>query len=74
MKTRRQERISGPASLRADDQAPEFTHTAPDGQSVSLAAQLRRGPLILSFLDGPHPGDSRPALGSQPLAIARRRV
>jgi peroxiredoxin len=52
MKTRRPERISGAASLRAGDRAPAFTLTAADGESVSLAAHLRKGPVILSFLDG----------------------
>lgn len=60
MKTRRQERISGAASLRAGDQAPEFTHTAPDGQSVSLAASI---PATVALI-----------FGSQLLATARRRV
>jgi peroxiredoxin len=50
--TRRQERIGGAASRRAGDHAPEFTLAATDGQTVSLAAQLRKGPVILCFLDG----------------------
>ena len=52
MNTRRQEKVGGAPSLRAGDQAPDLTLTAHDGQSVSLVAQLRKGPVILCFLDG----------------------
>ena len=56
MRTRKQGRIGGAASLRAGDHAPAFTLTAADGASVSLAAQLRKEPVILAFVDGWTPG------------------
>ena len=56
MRTRKQGRIGGAASLRAGDRAPAFTLTALDGASVSLATQLRTAPVVLCFVDGWNPG------------------
>ena len=58
MDMRRHGKRSGAAGLRAGDRAPDFTLTAYDGQAMSLAAELRKGPVILSFLDGRRPGDA----------------
>lgn len=37
---------------KAGDKAPEFTLKDPDGQSVSLAELLAKGPLVVSFYRG----------------------
>jgi peroxiredoxin len=39
-------------ALRAGDKAPEFTLEDPDGNSVSSAELLAKGPLVLSFYRG----------------------
>jgi peroxiredoxin len=54
MDGRRQERTGGTASLRAGDKARDFTLTADDGQVVSLTAELRKKPVVVSFLDNRH--------------------
>ena len=58
MDGRRQERTGGTASLRAGDKARDFTLTADDGQAVSLTAELRKRPVVLSFLDNRHRADT----------------
>jgi peroxiredoxin len=54
---RRQERTGGTVSLRAGDKARDFTLTA-DGQAVSLTAELRKRPVVLSFLDSRRGADA----------------
>lgn len=39
-------------ALKAGDQAPEFTLNDPEGNPVSSAELLRKGPLVLSFYRG----------------------
>jgi peroxiredoxin len=39
-------------ALKAGDRAPTFTLNDPDGQPVSSAELLRRGPLVISFYRG----------------------
>ncbi|MEC5218123.1 peroxiredoxin [Actimicrobium sp. GrIS 1.19] len=39
-------------ALKVGDKAPAFTLTDPDGQTVSSAALLAKGPLVLSFYRG----------------------
>jgi peroxiredoxin len=40
-------------ALRAGDHAPDFTLPDHDGRLASLATRLERGPVVLSFLEGP---------------------
>ncbi|MCJ2133257.1 AhpC/TSA family protein [Methylobacterium sp. J-026] len=39
-------------TLKAGDRAPSFTLTDPEGQRISSAALLKRGPLVISFYRG----------------------
>jgi peroxiredoxin len=54
MDRRRRAKTGGTASLRAGDKARDFRLTADDGQTVSLTAELRKRPVVLSFLDNRH--------------------
>jgi peroxiredoxin len=51
MDARRRERTGVRASLHAGDRARDFTLEADDGQAVSLRAELRKRPVVLSFLN-----------------------
>jgi len=74
MHGRKQERAAGTASLRAGDQARDFTLIADDGRAVSLAAELAKGPVVLSFLDSRHPGDTDSELAALSGCVAEIRA
>lgn len=58
MDGRRQAKTGSMASLRAGDKARDFTLTADDGRAISLTAELRKRPVVLSFLDNRHGADA----------------
>jgi peroxiredoxin len=64
MDGRRQAKTRSTASLRAGDKARDFTLTADDGQAVSLTVELRKRPVVLSFLDNRHGADADTELAS----------
>src|SRR5215469_8718540 len=71
MDGRRQGRTGGTASLRAGDKGRDFRLTADDGQAVSLTAELRKGPVVLSFLDNRHRADTDTELATLSVCAAQ---